>query len=306
MPNSNAKVAILLATYNGGEYIQEFLESLCLQSHSDFCLYIRDDGSLDSTCQIAAGYTDRLEIRFLGAGERMGPAASFFRIMEQAHDSHDCYLFADQDDWWYEDKVERAVAALDSRQEEIALYCSRLEYVDDQLKHIGYSRIPKLLTVRNAAVENVATGCTVAVTRKTRREVLSANPRGFIMHDWWLYLFCASMGQVIYDPSPSIKYRQHGGNAIGAATNVLEDFRRRWRRFAKRDGGVHLLSHQAQAFLACYGERLPTQHKELLEGLISGKRSLWRRLLLAAWPPVARQSPGDTLVMRVLFLLGRY
>ena len=306
MPNSNAKVAILLATYNGGKYIHEFLESLCQQSYSNFCLYIRDDGSQDSTCQIAAGYADRLEIQFLSSESRLGPAVGFFEIMKQAEDSHDCYLFADQDDWWYADKVARAVAALEGRQEDIALYCSRLEYVNEQLEHIGYSRIPKLLTVSNAAVENVATGCTVAFTRRTRQDVLSANPHGFIMHDWWLYLFCAAMGQVIYDPAPSIKYRQHGGNAIGAATNVLEDFRRRWRRFAKRDGGVHLLSHQVRAFLACYGERLPRPHKELLERLMAGKRSFWHRLLLAARPPVARQSQGDTLVMRVLFLLGRY
>ena len=306
MQRPNVQVAILLATYNGAKFIHKFMESLCSQNFLDFCVYIRDDGSTDSTIKITAQYADQLDLRFLKTDKRLGPAVGFFHIMAQAEENHDFYLFADQDDWWYADKVERAVAALSGRQEEIVLYCSRLEYVNEDLQHIGYSRIPKLLTIENAAVENVATGCTVAFTKRTRREVLKPVPYGFIMHDWWLYLFCAAMGHVIYDSKSSIKYRQHSNNAIGAATSAVEDFRRRWNRFNARDGGVHLLSHQLKAFLICYGDRLEPQHHKLLEQVLTAKNSRLGRFQLALHSPVTRQSLIDTLILRVLFLLGRY
>lgn len=306
MPSSHIKVAILLATYNGEKYVQEFLESLALQSHSNFRLYVRDDGSSDATREIVGSFKNRLDIKFVDGSERLGPAAGFFQILMQAEAEHPLYFFADQDDWWHPEKLERALAAIDGRYEEVLLYCSRLEYVDENLQHIGFSRVPRILTFKNAVVENVATGCTVAFTNRVRRDVLDANPHGFIMHDWWLYLYCSAMGKVLYDPIASIKYRQHGGNAIGAATTALEDFRRRWRRFARREGGVHRLSGQAAAFLGCYGDRLSQAHRSILAKLLAGKKGVFGGLRLAIWAPVERQSFADTLVMRILFLLRRY
>ena len=42
-------VHILLSTYNGEKYICEQLESIFSQTYREFKLYIRDDGSTDST-----------------------------------------------------------------------------------------------------------------------------------------------------------------------------------------------------------------------------------------------------------------
>lgn len=307
MPNqTNSRVAILLATYNGALYIREFLDSLCSQSFNDFCVYVRDDGSRDSTQDILNEYSSKLSIRLLPSQGRLGPAKGFFRILEEAGDGHECYMFADQDDYWYADKVERAAVALQNHQDEILLYCSRLEYVDEHLRHLKYSRIPRLLVLENAAVENVATGCTVAITPRVRKEVLAAKPYGFIMHDWWFYLFCTAFGRVIYDVMPSIKYRQHSSNTIGAATGALEDFLRRWARFVRRDGGVHLLSRQIRAFLDCHGGALAPCKRRLLNMLDVENVHMFTRVRMAIRPPFARQSRLDTFVLRFLFLIGRY
>lgn len=303
---SDTTVAILLATYNGAEYIGEFLDSLCAQSFSDFCIYVRDDGSIDATLEILSEYASKLNIRLLPSQGRLGPAKGFFRIMEEAGGGHACYLLADQDDFWYPDKVERAVMALRDHADEVLLYCTRLEYVDKELRHLDFSRVPRLLALENAVIENVATGCTVAITPRARQEVLVPRPYGFIMHDWWLYMYCAAFGKVIYDAEPSIKYRQHGSNTIGAATGFLDDFLRRWKRFAKRDGGVHLLSRQVRAFLCCYGDRLTPQHRHLLNLLDAGTDHMFTRVRIAIHPLVSRQTRLDTFIMRLLFLIGRY
>lgn len=300
------KVAVLLATYNGEKFLVEFLDSLCRQTFKEFCLYIRDDGSADKTIEILQSYKSRLKLRFLSAGERLGPAIGFLQIMREADGAHGCYLLADQDDYWYEDKIERAWRALNGMEDEVALYCSRLEYVDENLNYLGLSRVPKKLSFQNALVENVATGCTIAFSRRLRSEVFTSNPYDVIMHDWWLYMYCTAFGHVVYDPKPSIKYRQHQNNSIGAATSFWDDFHRRWVRFRRRDGGVHWLSRQSKAFLACYGNRLLPEHRVIIERLVIGIRDPLTRCMLALRPPVFRQRPIDNFILRCLFLIGRY
>ncbi|MDR6671376.1 glycosyltransferase family 2 protein [Rhizobium sp. 1399] len=303
---SGARVAILLATYNGAEFIAEFFDSLYEQTFKDFVIYARDDGSTDCTLQLIQSYSSKLEIVLLPSKERLGPARSFFDLMQRVEADFDCYMLADQDDVWYRDKIERAVDALSGLHNGIGLYCTRLEYVDRDLRRIALSRRPRLLSLRNAVVENVATGCSVAITARAKEEMLQRHPHDFIMHDWWMYMFCAAFGKVIYDPEPSIKYRQHGSNTIGAPNGFLDDLQRRWGRFTKRTGGVHLLSRQAKAFLACYGDKLSVADRKMLETVVGGTTSFSTRLQLSICPPVTRQMRLDTFIMRFLFLIGRY
>jgi len=298
------RAAVLLATYNGDSYISEFLESLCAQSMKDFEVFVRDDGSTDSTLETLHEYSSRLSIHLLPPGPRLGPAKGFFRLLEEAGDGFDCYFFADQDDYWYSDKVERAMTALKGQPDPIALYCSRLEYVDQHLEHLKFSRVPWCLSINNAAVENIATGCTVAITRETRLAVITSKSETIIMHDWWLYFFCSAFGKVIYDPVPSIKYRQHAKNAIRAATSVFEDFRRRLVRLARRDGGIHVLSQQIDGFLTCFGSKLTPQQNTLLQKIIVARTRFSGRLKLFFEQPFVRQSRLDTLILRFIFLLG--
>lgn len=303
---NTAQVAVLLATYNGAKYLSEFLDSLCHQSFKDFCVYVRDDGSTDETLEIIQSYASKLNLHLLRSSARLGPAKGFLQIMREADSRHSCYLLADQDDFWYEDKIQRAFLALADQRDKVVLYCSRLEYVDKDLQHIGFSRAPRIFTFENALVENVATGCTVGISQRLCAEVVASEPFDVIMHDWWLYMYCTAFGQIIYDPNASIKYRQHGNNAIGAATSRWDDFYRRWVRFRKREGGVHRLSLQSKAFLECYRERLRPEYCEVIERLTMGTHSLVGRIGLAMRPPVYRQRRMDTLLLRCLFLLGRY
>ena len=49
---SSARVYIVLATYQGETWLPELLQSIQAQSHSDWTLLVRDDGSSDATRQI--------------------------------------------------------------------------------------------------------------------------------------------------------------------------------------------------------------------------------------------------------------
>lgn len=49
------KIAVLLSSYNGYEYIEEQIDSICKQKNVDFTLYIRDDGSEKEFVELLCG-----------------------------------------------------------------------------------------------------------------------------------------------------------------------------------------------------------------------------------------------------------
>lgn len=55
------ELAILMATYNGGRYIREQIDSIINQTYNGWHLYIRDDGSNDNTLAIINEYRQKYE-----------------------------------------------------------------------------------------------------------------------------------------------------------------------------------------------------------------------------------------------------
>lgn len=49
-------IDVLMATYNGGKYVAQQLESLLAQSHTEWRLLIRDEGAVDGTREVCARY----------------------------------------------------------------------------------------------------------------------------------------------------------------------------------------------------------------------------------------------------------
>lgn len=302
------KVAVLLATYNGEKYIAEFLESLLAQSFTEFELFVRDDGSTDNTLNILTDYSDRLNITLIDSSSRLGAAKSFIQLLIEVGEGFNCYMFADQDDVWNFDKIERAYTKLLNEKNDVPiLYCAGLELVDSSLAHISFSLPPRIISLRNALIENIATGCTIALNEKARELVINNLPEKLIMHDWWFYIVFSALGQVIYDAYPALKYRQHGGNVIGAATSPFQDLKRRIKRFlsSKKDG-VFSIADQAAEFDRCFGPFLTADDARLVKSIIEGKKTMSGRFRLALNSGFVRQKKMDTFILRILFLLGRF
>ena len=68
-------------------------------------------------------------------------------------------------------------------------------------------------------------------------------PEGWV-HDEWLALVAAAQGGVVFREDSLIRYRQHGGNEIGAAKTDLDEANRRLRE-TRRDFFSRKLSRNA-------------------------------------------------------------
>ena len=212
------KLIVMLSAYNGEAYIREQLDSLLAQTLQGVEILVRDDGSNDGTRTILAEYADRGALKWY-AGANLGPARSFWRLLQDAPEA-DFYAFCDQDDVWDADKLEialRALGGLDAS--EPALYCGDVRVADEALRVLrGHMVRPCPADYPHALLRNLAPGCTFVFNRAAR-ELLrryDVERLGIELHDWTAYQVVACFGRVVYDPAPHMSYRQHGGNAIGA------------------------------------------------------------------------------------------
>jgi glycosyltransferase involved in cell wall biosynthesis len=210
-----------MATYNGDAYLSEQLKSIAHQTMPSWGLFVSDDGSSDKTIdilnQFAASNPDKL-IRVFN-GPHKGFAKNFLSLVCQLDIGADFYAYADQDDVWMSDKLAKAINWLkDIPTHTPALYCSRTEYVDQDLKHIafspGYSRAP---IFTNALVQNIASGNTMVFNQAAQKLLqLAGKDVDIPLHDWWTYMLVTGAGGIVYfDHAPTILYRQHDGNLWG-------------------------------------------------------------------------------------------
>ena len=94
------QVAVLMSTYNGEKYIRDQIDSILSQIKVNVTLFIRDDGSTDSTVKIITQYTEKYSNIKFWVGENIGVGNSFMQLLYSLTDEFDYYAFSDQDDIW--------------------------------------------------------------------------------------------------------------------------------------------------------------------------------------------------------------
>lgn len=220
------RVDILLATYNGAAFLKEQLESVLAQTHQDWHILARDDGSSDGTPAILDDYAKAHPEKFtvLCDGLRLGAKGAFSALMAQSTAPY--VAFCDQDDFWLPEKLELLLTAM--REAELRHGCRRpllihsdLEVVDERLVTLAPSfwlhqgieprrdRLPQLI------VQNVVTGCASLFNKALLEAALPIPPEAF-MHDYWLSLVASACGEIVAVPEQLVRYRQHGKNTLGA------------------------------------------------------------------------------------------
>lgn len=220
-------LAILLSTYNGEEFLSEQLDSLFNQTYTNFVLYIRDDGSTDSTLKIIKYYQEKYKniILLSNSGQNLGPCKSFMSMLQEIEASY--YMFCDQDDVWLPTKIQMSLDAI--KMEELrsidlpVIVHSDLIVVDVNLSTISPSlwlhnnNNPSRVTRKYLPILNYVTGCTMLFNSLARAISLS-HTDDQIMHDFWISICVDSVeGIIVSLPIPTILYRQHLSNTIGAS-----------------------------------------------------------------------------------------
>jgi hypothetical protein len=113
-----------------------------------------------------------------------------------------------------------------------ALYCSRTQLVDSKNRHIGFSPIFTLQpSFANALVQSIGGANTMVFNDAARRLLCAAGENVSVnSHDWWTYMVVTGCGgKVFYDPTPTVRYRQHENNLVGANISLRARAERAYR-----------------------------------------------------------------------------
>lgn len=231
---STPRIAILLASYNGAANLRAQLDSFVVQTLAPALVIISDDGSQDASRAVVADFAashPALALQLL-EGPRQGAAQNFLHLLRAVPDQIDMVAFSDQDDVWLPHKLARGAEKLQAAPLDAnvipGLVLGASLVCDSDLGHPRRSRLPKRPAgFRHALVQNIAGGNTMLLNRAATRLLqdcaadVQAAGAALVVHDWWAYqIITGCGGVVIFDPEPSLLYRQHSGNLIGANTGV--------------------------------------------------------------------------------------
>lgn len=280
MEINETTVAICMATYNGERYLSEQIESILKQTYKNWVLFIRDDASGDRTLEIirryAADYPEKI-IQITDDSLSGGSAQkNFTAVLSWVSRNYPFryFMFADQDDVWMDTKIEKSLRLLRQNEQNNPiplLLHTDLKVVDHDLTVRGESFFayrsldPQVTDLRHLLIQNNMTGCTM-LWNKALNDILDLRNDAIVMHDWWIGLTACVFGKIVCLREPTLLYRQHGGNTVGATRVNSVGFI--LKRLREKDHVRQVLRkpvHQAGAFLACYESRLTPEQKAVLQ-----------------------------------------
>lgn len=305
MTPSSPRIAILLSTFNGARFLREQLASFLAQTEREWLLLWRDDGSTDSTVGIMETFAADVgseRCRRVETPGRMGVAGNFYELIKAARPLGLPVAFADQDDVWLPNKLARALAALGTDPGP-ALYCSRQTLVDDALTPIGLSApVHRPPSFAAALTQNIATGCTIVLDPAAVTLVAASIPPDGPLHDWWSYLLVTGAGgRVIADVEPTMLYRQHASNLVGAPSS------QRHRALAALRRGPEAYMAMLRANVAALKNVavLTPEARRTVNALSGALRGgVTARLRALSLPGLHRQTALETALFRLWFLRG--
>jgi rhamnosyltransferase len=278
-------IDILMATYNGGKYLRNQLLSLQQQTHKDWILWVRDDGSTDDTMVILLGFAEsdsRIKIVENSSRQRLGPGRNFLGLTK--YSNADYVIFCDQDDIWFEKKLEILVGFAEKNFDAdtpCLVYCDAYGYSDAEgviiIDSVSRSHAKYLRDF--LFINSGYQGSSMFFNR--RLCMMAAEYRAnYYMHDDVVALLAHCFGRVCFMPKKLMLYRQHESNATG---NINHDFSSHLRRIFNRNLYVLSAKHYSEkkSFYSAYKDDMDDNSNRLFAAYLSfPQKGLFERILI--------------------------
>ena len=219
------KVEILLATYNGERYLREQIDSILNQDYKDWIVRVCDDASTDNTYEILMEYKEKFQDKFIIEKRQTGFGSAKLNFAHLIKESVcDYVMCCDQDDVWLSNKISLTLQAMKKNEKDglPVLVHTDLKVVDAKLNvlsdsffvHSNYYKNPQY---KDLLIQNHVTGCTMMMNRSLVNLLnLQKDYEDILMHDWLAAIVAAGLGKVVFVDCPTMLYRQHEVNSVGA------------------------------------------------------------------------------------------
>lgn len=225
--SKQAKVAILMATYNGEKYIRQQLDSIINQTYTNWELFISDDMSKDNTLKILKEYQQKdSRIKKIWIhNDNHGAFTNFYSLMTNLKKTNlefDYFFFCDQDDIWNNKKIEKMVNFINTKENEY-IDMPIVGYSDLNIMGTNNKIIGKISDAKNIDLTNTpynfffkagyAWGTALGFNKKLWTMLnVNDNMSNEMPHDHYISYYAIAFGKICYLDEPLVNYRRHGSN----------------------------------------------------------------------------------------------
>ncbi len=307
------RILVLLATHNGEEYLDEQLDSVLSQAEVDVTILVSDDTSTDQTFAMLTQRADiDSRIELLQPGKFGSAANNFARLIRDANPTgYDAIALCDQDDIWLPGKLRRhydilsAPLGLDGKGGYAAVSSNVTAFKPDGTRQLIVKNQTQKLA--DYAFESGGPGSTFLIQPQAftlvqqQLRTPQSNTNTARSHDWLIYaLIRANGGRWFIDGEPTVDYRQHDDNVLGAN----EGWRQHLRRLAVIREGTYRadVANIVAAALEVADAKQAPRLRWLATQIESN--SLRSRLRLARRAHQLRRRRRDQLVLAATITLG--
>jgi len=226
MAVTRPRISVAMCTFNGARFLEPQLESFVAQSRLPDEVVVCDDGSSDDSVAILEAFALRapFPVHVEVNEVPLGSTKNFEKAIGLC--TGDLIATSDQDDVWLPEKLALCEAAFD-RDPRLGLVFTDAAIVDEELRPLDY-HLWESIHFRRAAQGRLARGDAFAVLlrqwvvtgatamfRADLRPVLLPIPACWV-HDGWIAILAGALAPVGLVQRPTMKYRQHARQQIGA------------------------------------------------------------------------------------------
>ena len=260
-------VDIVMATYNGAQFVDEQIRSFCNQTYADWRCIVHDDGSSDGTQDILRAWAKKdKRIVFVEDGvQGLGPAKHFLHILQ--YSDAPWVVWSDQDDIWFDHKIETMLRA--GEQAHFAgpgvVYANAEPWSPERgviapRNTLFYPKHLRDMLFLNSGIQGAS-----AFFNAPMRDLMQIPLDCYAMHDHALLLAALTMGEIVYIDRSLMYYRQHETNVTGHAPgSKMKKAQLMWQH---RHVPVLFRTHYdgTKAFYERFKDRLREEDKKVLD-----------------------------------------
>lgn len=201
-------VSVAMTTFNGEKYITRQLSSVLMNLGNDDEVVISDDGSIDGTLNIINSFHDN-RIRVV-KGPQKGLVKNFENAIIEC--KGDYIFLCDQDDYWYEGKVNKVLKCFKENDCILVEHNARVVAENGDIIYpsfFDYRRVRRGV-IKNS-IRNTYHGSLMAFVGSIKSSLIPFCEEG-CFHDQWIGIIADYLGKVYFHDEILMDYVRHGEN----------------------------------------------------------------------------------------------